>query len=916
MEKRPKILILLLTILLILSNFNYIYAENSYEVADASNGALETIETFETYQQANSFYNKSINDYENLVLINDGKIIKMEYGIVEFISESCSLNNEYESKIYGEAYINRCYSSDGAYISTNSKGTTVEFKLAGDIGIISIDEVNLIPIELIIVRTSKYSISNNKLHHDIKTNLDNDYYTYSITIDDKPNYLENDSSYYSYDGNYFYNDFKTMIDDYRNGNYDNSINVDNPYYNYYEYLPHRSYTNYSLNEVEDYFSNSLFIDGKIQFYDDLNLDNANDDVNLSQFYGELNSFFGYEKLYGANAMMMLALATHESAYGKSYLAFAKNNLFGHAAYDSDVERNALRYNNIDSSVYSHAKYYISRSYSGIHSSVYYGSFLGNKLSGMNVKYSSDPYWGEKTAANYYRIDEALGFKDKNTYAIGIINNENFNVFNDDNLSDISYTLKNKLNYSVILLEELDNSYKIQVDASYSDDYLYDPELSIGYVSKELVSYIINEEKIENRAYKTVTFDLDSGEIIGKDKLEIKALEGSIPCITTPIKEGYEFVGFDNELSKDINSYKAIYKKIDKIEIQEPFNNEIEYNYFYNLKGGKIKVTYEDKKSKIMDINTNMIESYDPEIEGETNLIINYCGIKLDYPVNFSKEIKEYRETLDELIDKNVELYKTNGTYNLEELNYIKENLRKVDYLTSFDDIRYIDKMLLENTRDDVNYHFRDSKYDVSISGLALSLKDPEESTIFKPFKDTYYVQVSDISLLAEQQLERVAKAYGFDIVDTLNVSVDFNLAKANFDNPIVIQVKIQDKEKDKIYTVYHLDEDGNVIKCMTAQSANYVSFMTRSEGAFMILSMDSVNTYDINDRYENMSIHNADPDNHLIIIEGALLIVFALLGFIMIVVHNILNKKKEKEWNDYKKLLQEVESAQEEKLKS
>lgn len=916
MEKRPKILILLLTILLILSNFNYIYAENSYEVADASNGTLETIETFETYQQANNFYNKSINDYENLVLINDGKIIKMEYGIVEFISESCSLNNEYESKIYGEAYINRCYSSDGAYISTNSKGTTVEFKLAGDIGIISIDEVNLIPIELIKVRTSKYSISNNKLHHDIKTNLDNDYYTYSITIDDKPNYLENDSSYYSYDGNYFYNDFKTMIDDYRNGNYDNSINVDNPYYNYYEYLPHRSYTNYSLNEVEDYFSNSLFIDGKIQFYDDLNLDNANDDVNLSQFYGELNSFFGYEKLYGANAMMMLALATHESAYGKSYLAFAKNNLFGHAAYDSDVERNALRYNNIDSSVYSHAKYYISRSYSGIHSSVYYGSFLGNKLSGMNVKYSSDPYWGEKTAANYYRIDEALGFKDKNAYAIGIINNENFNVFNDDNLSDISYTLKNKLNYSVILLEELDNSYKIQVDASYSDDYLYDPELSIGYVSKELVSYIINEEKIENKAYKKVTFDLDSGEIIGKDKLEIKVLEDSIPSITTPIKEGYEFVGFDNELSKDINSYKAIYKKIDKIEIQEPFNNEIEYNYFYNLKGGKIKVTYEDKKSKIMDINTNMIESYNPEIEGETNLIINYCGIKLDYPVNFSKEIKEYRETLDELIDKNVELYKTNGTYNLEELNYIKENLRKVDYLTSFDDIRYIDKMLLENTRDDVNYHFRDSKYDVSISGLALSLKDPEESTIFKPFKDTYYVQVSDISLLAEQQLERVAKAYGFDVVDTLNVSVDFNLAKASFDNPIVIQVKIQDKEKDKIYTVYHLDEDGNVIKCMTAQSANYVSFMTRSEGAFMILSMDSVNTYDINDRYENMSIHNADPDNHLIIIEGALLIVFALLGFIMIIVHNILNKKKEKEWNDYKKLLQEVESAQEEKLKS
>ena len=30
-------------------------------------------------------------------------------------------------------------------------------------------------------------------------------------------------------------------------------------------------------------------------------------------------------------------------------------------------------------------------------------------------------------------------------------------------------------------------------------------------------------------------------------------------------------------------------------------------------------------------------------------------------------------------------------------------------------------MLLENTRDQVNYHFKDSKYDVSISGLAFGV---------------------------------------------------------------------------------------------------------------------------------------------------------------------------------------------------
>ena len=916
MKKSLKSLTFVLTLLILISNFSIVYALEKYEVADASSGELKIIESFEDYSSANNYYNDSLENYENLVLIEDDKIIKMEYGIVEFVSGSCSYNNEYESYAYGHGYTNNCYTKDGAYISTTDNNSSVVFKLAGDIGKINISEVNLIPFEMIDVRLSKYSANNDKLHHDIKNDLTNDYYAYSITIDDRPEYLDNDNSYYSYDGHYFYNDFKTMIDDYRNDTYENSINDDNPYYNYYEYLPHRSYTNYSLKDVEDYFSHVLYIDGKIQFYDDLNLDSANDDVNLSQLHNEIDSFFGYEKIYGANAMMMLSLATHESAYGKSYLAFTKNNLFGHAAYDSESERNASRYNRIDTSVYSHAKYYISRTYGGVHSSVYHGSFLGNKLSGMNVNYSSDPYWGEKTAANYYRYDEALGFKDKNSYALGIVNAKRFNVYKDRELSSVSFKVNDSLEYSFILLEDLNDVYKVQVDASYSDEYLYNPVNSIGYISKDLVSYVINEEKIETKEYKTVEFDFDGGTLINKENLEIVLLKDAIPNISEPIKDGYEFVGFDNVLSKDTNVYKAEYKKIKDIQVISSFNKIIEYGYIYNLKGGKLKVTYEDGTSKIVDIDTNMIESYDTTNEDIDNLVINYCGVEIEYPITISKEINECRKTLDEYIDKNIESYTNDGTYNLDELNYIKDNLRKVDYLTTFDDIRYIDKMLLENTRDKVNYHFKDSKYDVSISGLALSLKDPEELSVIKPYKDTYYVEVNEASLNSIAKLSSIAKAYGFNIEDSFDVSVSYNFETAKFDNPIIIEVKLQDKQKDKIYTVYHLDENDNVIKCMATQSENYVSFMTRSEGEFMILSMDSVNTYDIEDRYENMSIQNADPDNHLLFIEGAILAVFALLGFIMIIVHNIGEKKKEKLWNDYKRSLQEVASHHEEKPKN
>ena len=76
-------------------------------------------------------------------------------------------NNDYESLTYGDAYINNCYSSDGAYLSTNEKGTTVEFKLSGDIGKISIDEVNLIPIELVKVIGDKILLIQTQFSDDI-----------------------------------------------------------------------------------------------------------------------------------------------------------------------------------------------------------------------------------------------------------------------------------------------------------------------------------------------------------------------------------------------------------------------------------------------------------------------------------------------------------------------------------------------------------------------------------------------------------------------------------------------------------------------------------------------------------------------------------------------------------------------------
>ena len=73
-----------------------IYAqEDTYQVRDEASGFSEDLSS---YREANSRYQELIDEYDNLLLLENGKIIKMEYGIVGFNSdEACSINIAYES---------------------------------------------------------------------------------------------------------------------------------------------------------------------------------------------------------------------------------------------------------------------------------------------------------------------------------------------------------------------------------------------------------------------------------------------------------------------------------------------------------------------------------------------------------------------------------------------------------------------------------------------------------------------------------------------------------------------------------------------------------------------------------------------------------------------------------------------------
>ena len=905
MKSKKKIFLVLLVILFLFQSVEVHALDDVYEVYDAS--SPEVKESFDNFNSALYFYNQVSGEYKNAVLKENEHVIDMEYGIVEFkTNEGCTLETTYFSNYRNyEGSINGCYGIDGAYIARSSDFNNVYFYISGDYASTNKENVILHPFEELNVSTSKYEIHKSQLFHNIKTQLQNDFYSYSINLGEIKNIK--DGEYYSYDGHYFYNDFYSMIDDYQNNKNDYPINIDNPYYNYYQYLSHRSLSNYSYQEIENYFYNELCINNKLNSYNDHSKDNANDIVNRSQYYNELKSFFEYQYLYGSNALMMLSESINESSYGKSLSSYMHNNLFAHFAYESDNERNNSRYNLLESSIYSHAKYYISGSYSNHRKPSYYGSFFGNKVSGMNVMYSSDPYWGEKAAYNYSRLDKTLGEKDKNNYCLGIINKSNrLNIYKDKELKHLLYQMNNVNNFSFIILKQLEDVYMVQIDPSFNSDNLYDFEKSVAYIYKDNIDYLINEDKVNEYEFVNVVVDGNGGLISGQEKIEFKIKKGDILPINSARKEGYKYIGFNKELVplENDENYIAQYQKINKIELSNKLN--LNKNDIYDLRNAKLKVFYEDGETETIDIDSQMIEFDDDEIN------VVYCGLKLPVSIKETSP-NNIQEELISKINKNIESYTSNKTFNKDDLSFIKENITKTNYLPSFKEVRLLDEMLLKDF--DKKIFIDDELYNLSISGIGLSAKQ-NHSILFNLLNNTYYIKVKKASKSSYDRLQEVASAYNFDIVDAININMSLNYQDAFIDGPVIIQLNIDDLKTDKVYSVYHLNNEGDVVKCRTTQTNNYIQFMTEEFGDFMILNLDSANNYVIDDSQENISIDNDYFDNHGIVRSVLVFALISLLGFIMIISYYLIGYKKERLWKDYIKSLHQKVIVQEEKPKN
>ena len=128
-------------------------------------------------------------------------------------------------------------------------------------------------------------------------------------------------------------------------------------------------------------------------------------INNSLLKNKGATFKEAEEHYHINALYLLAHSALESDWGRSKIAKDKNNFFGITAYDTTPYLSAKTFDDVDKGILGATKWikenYIDRG----------RTFLGNKASGMNVEYASDPYWGEKIASVMMKINEKLGGKD-------------------------------------------------------------------------------------------------------------------------------------------------------------------------------------------------------------------------------------------------------------------------------------------------------------------------------------------------------------------------------------------------------------------------------------------------------------------------------------------------------------------------
>lgn len=448
-----------------------------YEVAGFhSDGNIVQVACYNDFNEAKNYMrNNGSRDLAIMTKVNgQTKIIDANRALLDLSVNPTTLTYFYEkseltSRQYTYMDTGSLYGGvDGGLLDSgysNAKGVyTAKVRTGNFTGWISQEAYEIVPVTWL-KSYSSYTVTNDYIRHNYVTKIQNDYKSSGgSTIGPKPTMLST-GTYYSFDGHYFYRDIETLTMDYRNNNYNNAINKDNPYYNYYMYLSNHTRTAYSSINIDEYIRNNLGYNKDVYGH------KAGDGA--SRLYGSGTFFYYAQEKYGVNALLALSLSRNETGNGRSSLSINKNNGFGLNAVDSNPTEAANWYATFQSSILGYANKWITYGYAHPRDWRYFGPQFGDKWIGMNVKYASDTYWSEKMAANYYNMDKALGLQDYNYYQLGVLKRASNAYSSPSTSSRFIYQYPEAEDAVVIVGETTSNGekwYKVVSDLNIDSNY--------------------------------------------------------------------------------------------------------------------------------------------------------------------------------------------------------------------------------------------------------------------------------------------------------------------------------------------------------------------------------------------------------------------------------------------------------------
>ncbi|MGM9946298.1 MAG: S-layer homology domain-containing protein [Lysinibacillus sp.] len=362
-----------------------------YELKTIKN--KELVSTGKTSFSYDTLYNQ-ITDHNTQVITLGDKIVYLKAGLGYVVT------NKYVA-LKSETINDQIAVAGGTEMQyLGSDGKNVRVNLAGQVGTLSIDNVSIIPFATSKGR-SYYKNEGGELYHFLV-----DQATGKVTgryfSGKAPAAMDAGVPYYSWDGIHFAGNGETFT-----------------HYNYYQFLPIISKTQYTAEELDSYINYALAL------REQAGPQYANA-TKISKLIGLGTTLKQMEEQYGLNAMMILALAFHESDHGMSEHAQKYNNLFGLYVYDTNPLNK--EFESVEANILEYINSFIWKNYIPHNGAFANGAVFGSKALGMNVKYASDPYWGAKAAGHYYRADKYLGFKDANNpYTVGLTTTTGLNV---------------------------------------------------------------------------------------------------------------------------------------------------------------------------------------------------------------------------------------------------------------------------------------------------------------------------------------------------------------------------------------------------------------------------------------------------------------------------------------------------------